>query len=193
MRFTDALAATADQERAVFRPGSSIWIAVAVWALCALDVVTQLVLHEWSSALRAVPVVGFVATGAWMLFVTPAVIVEPAAVVISNPAREVRIPWSAITDVQPSYSLQAVTVRGRFRAWAAPGGTQLSGLTRFEANERLVSSMALPDDDTLPMTALTDPSQAGQSPAAAASIAIHRGWQLAQRPGSRRRAPRRPS
>ena len=153
---------------------------MAVWVLCALNVVTQVVVGGWSSGLRTVPVVGFVATAAWMLFVAPAVIVEPAAAVAKNPLRDVRIPWATIQDVQPSYTLQITTTQGRFRAWAAPGGSQLSHLPAITANEQTLLHLPLPDDGTLAMDALLDPHQENQTPSAAATLALRRGWQLAQ-------------
>ncbi|MHA7985036.1 PH domain-containing protein [Rathayibacter sp. CAU 1779] len=175
------MAATAEKNRAVLRPRSAIWIAIAAWVLCALNLVAQLMIHDWSAALRAIPVVGFIALAAWMLFVTPAVVVERDAVVLKNPARDIRIPWTAITDVQPSYSLQVRTAQRRFRAWAAPGAMQASKFPALEANEQILLHLSLPDDGTFAMSALVDPDQAERSRSDAASAAVRRGWQLAQR------------
>jgi len=170
-----------DQQRAVFRPRSGLWLTVGVWALCVLDLVTLGVIGDWTGLVRAVPVVALFGTAAWVLFWRPAVVIEPDAVVLVNPARDIRIPWSAIVDVQPSFSLVVRTTRGRYRAWAAPGGTQLSGLPRFEANEQILMHTAVADDGRFAMSALVDDGRNGLTTAAAATEAIRRGWKLAQR------------
>jgi hypothetical protein len=81
-----------ERDRVVLRPRSGRWLAAAVRALCVLNLVPMVVLHEWGSLMRALPIVALTAVAVWVLFGIPAVIVQNDAVVLVNPWREIRIP-----------------------------------------------------------------------------------------------------
>ncbi|QDZ15294.1 hypothetical protein [Humibacter ginsenosidimutans] len=168
-----------DRERTVLRPRLGPGIAIAVWVLGVVNLIAFGVLHEWESLVRAVPVVAFVAVAVWVLFGVPAVIVERTAVTVVNPARSIRIPFTKMVDIEPSFSLVLRTTQGRYRAWAAPGGGQPSNEAELLSNEQVASHLALPDDGSFEMSALALPGLTNMSNAAIAALAIRRGMQAA--------------
>jgi hypothetical protein len=169
----------------VLRFRSGIWIVVFVWALCVLNLVTLAVLREWMSVLRAVPVVLFVGTAAWMLFGLPVVRVEDDAVVLVNPARGIRIPWLAITDVEPGMLLTLRTTTARYRAWAAPSGGQPTSFAQARANQQLLMQSVLPEDGEVGEPERQPADESAASVAGAAAITIRRRWlQQTRSPGT---------
>jgi hypothetical protein len=167
-----------ERERTVLRPRLGLGLAIAVWALSILNLVTFGVLHEWESLARGVPVALLVSVAAWVLFGIPSVVIEETAVTFVNPARSIRIPYPRVVDIEPSFSLVVRTTQGRYRAWAAPGGSQGAARPALQANERIVLNTALPDDGRIERSALEDPTDANMSNAEIAAMAIKRGMQL---------------
>jgi hypothetical protein len=172
-----------EPERLEFRARSGLWLAIAVWAICLLNLVTLGVVHDWAAVPRAIPVVALASVAAWMLFGRPTLFVETDDVLLVNPGRDVRIPWAAIREVQPGFMLAVTTDRGKFRAWSAPGASQMAGTPSNKSNQLMMQSW-LPEDDKFGAAGETPPDPGPRSLAVAAAAEIRRRWQLAQDSGA---------
>ncbi|WP_394247724.1 PH domain-containing protein [Arthrobacter pityocampae] len=103
----------------VFRPRTSVWFT-AVAVLVAVGGLAAVVVDQGPAGLLAGwPLVG-VAYAGWWLFWYPAVVFDADAVTLRNPLATIRIPWSALIDVDTKYALKLVTPSGAYTAWAAP-------------------------------------------------------------------------
>ena len=54
------------------------------------------------------------------LFWRPAVVVDGEGAELRNVFRDVRVPWSVLTDIETRYSLTLVVTGRRYASWAAP-------------------------------------------------------------------------
>lgn len=66
----------------------------------------------------------------------PAVIADNAQAVIRNPLRTYELPWSRVTDIAVTYSLQVEYRGGVVRAWAADRGGAASNMLRGVTSRR---------------------------------------------------------
>ena len=174
-------------EDVTLRARSGLWIAVVVWMICIANVVLVVVQGDWKALIHVVPVVLLASFLAWMVFVVPAVVIGTHHVVLVNIVRDIRIPWSAITDVQPGFTLILRTEQKAYRAWAAPGG---SGVPAFVAGDRAAEMMtvagASPRNDDRLLAGVMDAGQSSHTTAAVAAAAIRRGWITAREQGQSR-------
>ena len=103
----------------VFRPRTSLWFT-GVAVLVALGGLATVVAEQGPSGLLAGwPLIG-VAYAGWWLFWYPAVVFAEDAVTLRNPLATIRVPWSALIDVDTKYALKLVTPSHAYTAWAAP-------------------------------------------------------------------------
>lgn len=103
----------------VFKPRTSAWFT-GVAVLVAVGGLLSVVGTEGPTGLlRGWPLVG-VAYAGWWFFWYPAVVLTEDAVTLRNPLASVRVPWSALVDVDTKYALKLVTPSGAYTAWAAP-------------------------------------------------------------------------
>lgn len=106
-------------EATVFRPRTSIWFTAIAVAVAAAGLASVLATEGPAGLLAGWPLVGIAYVG-WWLFWYPAVVLADDAVTVRNPLATIRIPWSALIDVDTKYALKLVTPTGSFTAWAAP-------------------------------------------------------------------------
>lgn len=174
--------AGAEDERVVIRSRGGIGLCVAVWAIAAIGLGAMVVEGNVDALVHLGPLFLFAAWGCWILLGAPALRIDESAVELVNIARTVRIPWSAIVDVQPGYSLTITTVRRSYHAWAAPGGTQAASYGRLLQDEQTRLHLPLPDSaaDAAAVGRLTRPGDRDLSPAARATALVRRGWKAAQ-------------
>ena len=147
--------------------------------MCGVGLGAMIVQHQWSPVARYGAIFLLVSWACWMLFWAPAVRIMSDAVELGNIIRATRIPWTAITDVQPGFSLIVRTANHNYRAWAAPSGTQAGASTRLLEDEEFRLRLPLPDNDTSFMRQIINPDERTLSPSSQASILIRRKWQAA--------------
>jgi hypothetical protein len=136
--------------RLVYRPVLSRVCAVAVVAFCAWWALALLLDRRWPELGTALP--GLVTAGAlaYAVLWRPEVVVDDGGVLLRNVARDVRVPWAALRDVQTRYALTLLTDRSRYTSWAATAPGRPSVLkSRRDAvspsRDRLADSRWLPD------------------------------------------------
>jgi hypothetical protein len=103
----------------VFRPRTGVWFT-GIAVIVAVGGIVSVLATDGPAGLRAAwPLVG-VAYAGWWLFWYPAVVFAEDAVTLRNPLATIRVPWTALIDVDTKYALKLVTPSGSFTAWAAP-------------------------------------------------------------------------
>ena len=103
----------------VFKPRTSVWFT-AVGVLVALGGSVSVVASEGLSGILLVTPLAGIAYLAWWLFWYPAVVLTPDTVVLRNPTAVIRVPLTALIDVDTKYALKLVTAGGSYTGWAAP-------------------------------------------------------------------------
>lgn len=106
----------------VLRPSSGIFVTIAIWVVGVVIVGTLVTVGDGpgSELWPIAPTIGAIAWVVWMLFWWPCVRLAGEGVEVRNPLRTVRIPWSAIEDLDSRGTLVITTTAGRVKAWAAP-------------------------------------------------------------------------
>ena len=104
--------------REVFRgpwmhPLAYLWAVVAV--VFVVDALRRGDVHD-----KVVVIAAVVVTSAVVYAVSyrPAVVVDDDAVLLRNVVRDIRVPWSAVTDVEREWVLTVEVGRRRYVAWA---------------------------------------------------------------------------
>ncbi|WP_247826689.1 PH domain-containing protein [Arthrobacter antioxidans] len=103
----------------VFRPRTSVWFTGVAVVVALGGLATVIVEQGAAGLLTGWPLVG-VAYAGWWLFWYPTVAFAEDAVTLRNPLATIRVPWSALIDVDTKYALKLVTPSGAYTAWAAP-------------------------------------------------------------------------
>ena len=162
--------------RLVYRPVLSRVCAALVVAFCAWWAVALLLDRRWTQLGQTLPALVAVSALAYTVLWRPEVVVDQAGVLLRNVARDVRVPWPALRDVQTRYALTLLTDRGRYTSWAAPAPGRPSVLQSRRAaqatpGDRLADSRWLPDR----------PHQQGASrdleaDSGAAAFIVEQGW-----------------
>ncbi|NLT53556.1 MAG: PH domain-containing protein [Actinomycetales bacterium] len=116
----------------------------------------------------------------------PVVIVDDDGVELRNVVRDVRVPWSELTEVETRYALTLVTRGGRFRSWAAAAPGRPGLLRRGTcpgADRGLHGSRGLSAEHELPDPRWTPGRQAGtaasrdlRADSGAAAFLIEQRW-----------------
>jgi hypothetical protein len=103
-----------------FRLPSGVLLAIGTWTLCAGLLVGGATTSGVAHTMLATPYAAAVSVLGWLVFMHPRVDVREDGVVVVNPLRTIRAPWSALTGVTTGYTLTLVTANARYAAWAAP-------------------------------------------------------------------------
>ncbi|MFJ6001241.1 PH domain-containing protein [Arthrobacter sp. NPDC092385] len=103
----------------VFKPRTSVWFTGGAVLVAAGGLVSVVATGGAAGLLAGWPLIG-IAYGGWWLFWYPAVVIAEDSVTLRNPLATIRVPWSALIDVDTKYALKLVTPSGAFTAWAAP-------------------------------------------------------------------------
>ncbi|MEO8908200.1 MAG: PH domain-containing protein [Microbacteriaceae bacterium] len=113
-------------------------LAIVIWALTAVLMVTTLITGGPGRALAIVPS-AFFALFAWTALWRPYVRVADAGVRIRNVLRTIDVPWPALINVDTRYALTLYTPGHEYAAWAAPapGRTGTNIARRAENNGRV--------------------------------------------------------
>jgi hypothetical protein len=93
--------------------------AVLCWVVCALLLADVLHRGRWPSNAIAALGLGLAAIFAYAVYWRPEVVADDLGVLLRNPLRDVRVPWSRVTSIGGSWSLAIRTERGSFNAFAA--------------------------------------------------------------------------
>lgn len=101
-----------------FRPRTSKVLAVLMWAVAAIALVSALA--SGVAGLLGIPLALAVAFAGFWLFWFPKVSIDDDAITLVNPVRTISVPWPALITVDTKFALKLVTPAGAFTAWAAP-------------------------------------------------------------------------
>jgi hypothetical protein len=134
--------------RLVYRPVLSRLCAAGLVAFCAWWAGSLLLDQRWDAFGRNLP--GLVAVGAvaYAVLWRPEVVVDGHGVLLRNVARDVRVPWPALRDVQTRYALTLHTDDTRYTSWAATAPGRPSALRSRRGplpDARLADARWLPD------------------------------------------------
>lgn len=136
-------------------------LAVVIWAITAVLLVTTLVAGSDSRILALLPA-AFVGLFAWTALWRPYVRVDDAGVRIRNVLRTVEVPWEALIHVDTRYALTLYTPGHQFSAWAAPApGRTGTAMARRAENHGRVDAAPAVDGKVRPGDLLA--SESGQA------------------------------
>jgi hypothetical protein len=109
-----------DSTRVVFVSRFNRIMAVALWVIVALLLVTALVNGHGTTRLLALVPAAFGAILGWTVLWNPHVVVDDVEIRVVNVFSTVRIPWAALVHVDTRFALTLVTPHRKVAAWAAP-------------------------------------------------------------------------
>jgi hypothetical protein len=95
-------------------------MAVALWVIVALLLVTALVNGDGTTRLLALVPAAFGAILGWTVLWHPHVVVDDDEIEVVNVFSTVRVPWAALVHVDTRFALTLVTPHRKVAAWAAP-------------------------------------------------------------------------
>lgn len=105
----------------IFRPTSSRYLALAIWAILALGVGSAIFGGPPAQAWRLVAPLGLIALVAWLFLWRPVLEVTDGGLQIINPLRTVHIPWPAFADAHVHGTVIVTTTADKsFSVYAAP-------------------------------------------------------------------------
>ena len=113
----------------VFRPTSSIMLAVMVLVFCAILVVGTVLQGNVEFVLRSFGLIALVGALAVAAFWLPKLEVTEDEIIVHNVFSTVRVPWEAILSIESRWSLAFRTERGKITAWASPPASQSVGVS----------------------------------------------------------------
>jgi hypothetical protein len=134
--------------RLVYRPVLSRICAAGLAAFCGWWAGALLLDQRWTSLGHSLPGLVAVCAVAYAVLWRPEVVVDADGVLLRNVARDVRVPWPALRDVDTRYALTLRTDHGRYTSWAAtaPGRpSALQSRRTQQADTQLADSRWLPD------------------------------------------------
>lgn len=113
-------------------------LAIVIWSLSAVLLVTTLISSGDNRALALVPG-AFAGLFAWSALWRPFVRVDESGVRIRNVLRTIDVPWAALIHVDTRYALTLYTPGHAYAAWAAPapGRTGTTLARRAERHGRV--------------------------------------------------------
>jgi len=102
-----------------FRSRSNSIIAVLVWLLAAVTIVTNLASPKvgWGVLIALL----FISAVAWLLFWRPTVSIDDSGIWVQNPLRETRCDFADIQAVDGRFGLILLHHDKRFTVWAVTG------------------------------------------------------------------------
>lgn len=141
--------------RLVYRPLIGRVCAVLVAIFCAWWALDLLLDRRWTWLAESLPGLVAVCLAAHLILWRPEVVVDDQAVLLRNVARDVRVPWPVLRDVQTRYALTLITDRSRYVSWAATargrpsrhqsGRTNQPDVSGADPGARLADARWLPD------------------------------------------------
>jgi hypothetical protein len=112
----------------VFRPISSIVLAVMVLVFCAIMVVGTVLQGNTEFLLRSIGLIALVGAMSVAAFWLPKLEVTEDEILVRNVFSTVRMRWEAIVSIESRWSLAFRTERGKVTAWASPPANQSVGV-----------------------------------------------------------------
>ena len=149
--------------RMVFRPTSSIVLAVLVLVFCAIMIVGTVLQGSTEFVLRSIGLIALVGASAVAALWLPKLEVTEDLIVVRNVFSTVRMPWEAIVSIETRWSLAFRTEHGKITAWASPPASQSVGVSF------LIRGMASP--------ATARPASDAEPGRMGVSEVIHRNWE----------------
>lgn len=105
----------------IFRPTSSRYLALAIWAILAVGIGAAVFGKQPAQSFRLIAPLGLIALVAWLFLWRPCLEVTDGGLQIINPLRTVHIPWPAFGDVHVHGTvIITTTVNQSFSVYAAP-------------------------------------------------------------------------
>lgn len=108
------------ESRVTLRPPLGLALAVALWIVCLVCLVALIATTSARDVVTFGPWLAVASYLMWLLFWSPAVVVDTNGVLLRNVARSHLVSWSAISTIETKFNLTLVTPAGSFSAWAAP-------------------------------------------------------------------------
>ena len=105
----------------IFRPTSSRYLAITVWAILATSQIAALVSSQVTGSVRLLAPFGLIAVVVWLFLWRPLVEVSDGTITIVNPLKTVTIPWPAYSEAHIHGTLIVTTTAAKtVSAYAAP-------------------------------------------------------------------------
>ena len=94
-------------------------LAIGIWAISAAIAVSLFAIDRPSQLAYLVPL-AVVNLLVWEGLWRPTLVIKDDGVEVTNPFRDIRIPWSALVNVDTKFALTLFTPGRKFEVWIAP-------------------------------------------------------------------------
>lgn len=126
-------------------------LAIGIWAISAAIAVSLFAIDRPSQLAYLVPL-AVVNLLVWEGLWRPTLVIKDDGVEVTNPFRDIRIPWSALVNVDTKFALTLFTPGRKFEVWIAPSPGRSFGyrsaaspIVRFDAHRRTRAALYVPE------------------------------------------------
>jgi len=151
-------------------------LAIGIWAISAAIAVSLFAIDRPSQLAYLVPL-AVVNLLVWEGLWRPTLVIKDDGVEVTNPFRDIRIPWSALVNVDTKFALTLFTPGRKFEVWIAPSPGRSFGYRSAALADREIRRTSPHSSSTV------RPGDLVTSESGAAASLVRSRWELLQTSG----------
>lgn len=151
-------------------------LAIGIWTISAVIAVSLFFIDRPSQLAYLVPL-AFVNLLVWEGLWRPTLVIKDDGVEVTNPLRDIHIPWTALVNVDTKFALTLFTPGRKFEVWIAPSPGRSFGYRSAALAEREIRRVSPHASSTV------RPGDLVTSESGAAASLVRSRWELLQTSG----------
>ena len=151
-------------------------LAIGIWTISAVIAVSLFFIDRPSQLAYLVPL-AFVNLLVWEGLWRPTLVIKDDGVEVTNPLRNIHIPWTALVNVDTRFALTLFTPGRKFEVWIAPSPGRSFGYRSAALAEREIRRVSPHSSSTV------RPGDLVTSESGAAASLVRSRWELLQTSG----------
>ena len=151
-------------------------LAIGIWTISAVIAVSLFFIDRPSQLAYLVPL-AFVNLLVWEGLWRPTLVIKDDGVEVTNPLRNIHIPWTALVNVDTRFALTLFTPGRKFEVWIAPSPGRSFGYRSAALAEREIRHVSPHSSSTV------RPGDLVTSESGAAASLVRSRWELLQTSG----------